>query len=407
MEAKDLQLYVELVHQMKNLGPKVLLVHPDFLQTALEAASQAGIPKDHVFQFSDEPTTTTTGSGAADWRSMLGTPAQGDRYRWPALSAEEARATVATVNFSSGTTGLPKGVCVTHANLIANAEQSLFLRYAATATPYVQPPHQRPSHQRRQQQQQQPERRFQPPRETYIGMLPLYHAFGQSWILFIALRLRHPVYVMRAFRYEAFLAAVARHRVTELQVPPPVLAMLCKRPETGAYDLRSLRRVVSGAAPLSRELQNEVRRRFGVQVLQGWGMTEITCAGLFVPGGVPDERGSVGVLAPGTEARLVREDGEEEEGGGRGLRGELFVRGPQVCLGYWRNEKATRETISEDGWLRTGDVVEVDDKGWFWIVDRKKELIKVNALQVAPAELEQLLLENEHIADAAVVGITM
>lgn len=396
---------------MRDLEPKVLLVQPPFLDTALEAASQAGIPKDHIFQFSDEPTAPR--NGIADWLAMLGTSWEGERYRWPDLSPQESRTTIATVNFSSGTTGLPKGVCITHANLIANVEQSLFMLYAETATPYSQ------------QGAAAPPPSFRPPPERHVGMLPLYHAFGQSWILFIALRLGQPVYIMPTFHYEAFLAVVARHRVTMLQVPPPVLAMLCKRPETSRYDLGSLRRMVVGAAPLSRELQNEAQRRFGVQISQGWGMTEATCAGLLVPGGLRDESGSVGVLAPGTEARIVDEDDDgektttvvavvapaggqgEEKGHGRVRRGELLVRGPQVCLGYWRNARATKETLTEDGWLRTGDVVEVDTKGWFWVVDRKKELIKVNALQVAPAELEKLLLENEHISDAAVVGITV
>lgn len=385
---------------MRDLEPKALLVQPLFLEAALEAASQAGIPKDHIFQFSDEPIPKQ--KGIEDWRSMLGTPSEGESYHWPELSPEESRTTVATVNFSSGTTGLPKGVCITHANLIANAEQSIFMNYAESATPY----------EKFHQQQDGGRRPFQPPPERYVGLLPLYHAFGQSWILFIALRLQHPVYIMPTFHYEQFLQTIARYKITMLQIPPPVLTMLCKRPETANYDLGSLCRILAGAAPLSRELQNEVQSRFRVRVIQGWGMTELTCGGLLVPGGLSDMRGSVGVLCPGTEAMLVGEDGEmavrqEGEEQGRGLRGELFVKGPQVCLGYWRNEKATRETLSEDGWLRTGDVVEVDENSWFWVVDRKKELIKVNALQVAPAELEQLLLENEHISDAGVVGIRM
>lgn len=395
----------ELVHQMRNLEPKVLLVQPPFLQTALEAASQVGIRRDHIFQFSDEPFASSTQNGeVADWRSMLGTPAQGDGYRWPSLSSEESRTTVAAINFSSGTTGFPKGVCVTHANLIANVEQSLFLRYAETTTPYVY----------QQQQQQPPQQRqqeFSPPQERYVGMLPLYHAFGQHWILLIPLRLRHPVYLMKAFQYEAFLQTVTRYKITMLQVPPPVLTMLCKRPETMDYDLSSVRLVFSGAAPLSRELQNEVQTRFHMQIVQGWGMTELTCAGAMMPGGSTDSSGSVGVLVPLTEGRLVDDEGQlvtrRQGEKGRGQRGELLVKGPQVCLGYWRNEGATRETLSEDGWLRTGDVVEVDERGWVWIVDRKKELIKVNAFQVAPAELEKILLENEHVYDAAVVGITM
>lgn len=391
----------ELVYQMSNLNAKVLLVEPDFLEAALEAAPQAGLPRSHIFQFADRPVPTR--SGIPDWRAgLLGTPAESDGYRWPQFSPEASRAAVATVNFSSGTTGLPKGVCISHASLVANCEQTIALRYA-----------------------EKPFAVADRPPERFVGFLPLYHAFGQSWVFFLGPRLGIPTYVMRAFprfRLAALLEAVQRFRVTTLQVPPPVLAMLCKREEgIGGedYDLSSLREVICGAAPLGRELQNEAQRRLGVQVIQGWGMTEVTCCGCLVPGGVPDERGSVGVLAPGTEGMLVDEEGreveaeeEQEQGEGKGsgrrtARGELWVRGPQVMLRYWRNEAATRETLGPDGWLRTGDVCVVDDKGWIWIVDRKKELIKVNALQVAPAELEQMLLENEHISDAAVVGITL
>lgn len=390
----------ELVYQMSNLSAKVILVEPDFLETALEAASQAGVPRSHIFQLAGRPVPTR--SGIPDWRAgLLGSEAEGDGYRWPGLTPEASRTTVATVNFSSGTTGLPKGVCISHASLIANCEQTIALRYA-----------------------EKPFALADRPAERFVGFLPLYHAFGQSWVFFLGPRLGIPTYVMRAFpfRLAALLEAVQRFRVTTLQVPPPVLAMLCKRRRPGGggegeepepHDLTSLREVICGAAPLGRELQNEAQRRLGVQVIQGWGMTEVTCCGSLVPGGVPDERGSVGVLAPGTEGMLVDEEGREAEaeeeggeGGGR-RRGELWLRGPQVMLRYWRNEAATRETLGEDGWLRTGDVCVVDGKGWLWVVDRKKELIKVNALQVAPAELEQMLLENEHVSDAAVVGITM
>lgn len=380
-------MFVELVHQMKNLGAKVLLVEPIFLKTGLEAAAQADIPRSHIFQFSDRPVPIQ--SGIADWRSMLGTPPEGEAYRWPRLTPEESKNTIATINFSSGTTGLPKGVGISHYNLIANSEQTVVLRYAEK--PYAL------AHR---------------PEERYIGFLPLYHAFGQSWIFFLAVRLGVPTYVMRTFQFETFLRVLQQFRITTLQAPPPVLAMLCKRAETARYNLRSLKEIISGAAPLGRELLGEVQRRFGVQVLQGWGMTEVTCCGMLTPGGIPDDRGSVGVLAPSTEAKLVDDKGNEvgQPGPGTGKKsaeGELLVRGPQVMLRYWRNEQATRDTLGPDGWLRTGDVCVVDDKGWFWVVDRKKELIKVNAFQVAPAELEQILLENEHVADAAVVGITV
>ncbi|EOO00769.1 putative 4-coumarate- ligase protein [Phaeoacremonium minimum UCRPA7] len=369
----------ELVHQMKNTTAKVILAHPNFLETALEAASKAGIPKSRVFQFSD--VENRTHHGIPDWRAMIGSPTEGDTYQWPDFSPKESRTAVATINYSSGTTGLPKGVCVSHSNLIANVEQTIFIRYAHKPYPF--------------------EKR---PQERWIGFLPLYHAYGQLYTILMAVKLRVPIYVMKEFRYEDFLFTIGRYRITSLQIAPPILVMLSKRPETARYDLSSIKDVLCGAAPLSRELQNECQRRFNMQINQGWGMTEVTCGALHVPGGIKDDTGSVGRLDPNTECKLLDDDGKEVE---LGQPGEMYIRGPQVCLRYWRNEEATKECLSDDGWLKTGDIAVCNKEGFFWIVDRKKELIKVNALQVAPAELEAVLLENEHIADAAAVGITI
>lgn len=178
--------------------------------------------------------------------------------------------------------------------------------------------------------------------------------------------------------------------------------MLDKRPETAKFNLSSVKNILCGAAPLSRELQNAVQKRFKLNVVQGWGMTEVTCGAIHVPGGRSDDSGCVGMLDPNCECKVVNDD---EQLARPGEPGEMYVRGPNVCLGYWKNEQATRDSLGSEGWLRTGDVVVVRDNA-FWIVDRKKELIKVNALQVAPAELEAVLLENDDIADAGVVGIT-
>jgi len=219
----------------------------------------------------------------------------------------------------------------------------------------------------------------------------------------MAQKLENPMYIMQKFVFEDFLAIIQSRRITHLQVAPPILIMLDKRPETSNYDLSSVRNILCGAAPLSRELQNSIQRRLKLNVVQGWGMTETTSAAMHVPGGRYDDSGSVGVLDPNTECKLVDDDGQLVR---PGEPGEMYVRGPQICLGYWRKEEATRESLDSDGWLKSGDIAIVRGN-MFWIVDRKKELIKVNALQVAPAELEAVLLENSDIEDVAVVGITL
>jgi 4-coumarate--CoA ligase len=384
-----------MAHQIKNTGAQVMLVHPTMLKTAVAAAQRAGLPKSRLFQFSDRENPTH--DGVKDWRYLIGSQDEGERYSWPRLSPEESVNTVATINYSSGTTGLPKGVCVSHHNLIANIEQTIYMR--DLHKPYT---------------------RDTRPAERWIGFLPLYHAYGQLYTILMAVKLQTPVYVMKQFVYADFLQTVQDFKITHLQIAPPILVMLSKRPETKNYDLSSVTDVLCGAAPLSKELQNDVSKRFNIQINQGWGMTEVTCGAIHVPGGVNDDSGSVGQLDPNTECMLLDDDGKEVK---VGQPGEIYIRGPQVCLKYWKNEEATKDSISEDKWLKTGDVAICDERGYFWIVDRKKvssvssytlilthwkqELIKVNALQVAPAELEAVLLEHEHVADAAVVGITL
>jgi long-subunit acyl-CoA synthetase (AMP-forming) len=314
------------------------------LSLILPAAAKAGVPKERIFQFSEVANPTL--EGVLDWRIMAGTERDGNTWTWPELGSDEAKKTIATINYSSGTTGLPKGVCVSHGNLIANVDQTIFMRYGLR--PY--------SFENR-------------PRERWIGFLPLYHAYGQLYTILMAIKLSVPIYIMAEFRYEDFLHAVSRYRITSLQVAPPILVMLSKRPETSRYDLSSVKEILCGAAPLSRELQNECQRRFNVHIYQGWGMTEVTCGALHVPGGVRDDSGSVGQLDPNCECRLVDDDGNEVK---TGSPGEIHIRGPNICLGYWRNEAATKETLDEDGWLKTGDIAICDEKGFFWIVDRKK-----------------------------------
>ncbi|TPX20445.1 hypothetical protein DIZ76_016333 [Coccidioides immitis] len=368
----------EVVYQMNNTEAKVILVHPSLLDTAVAAARQAGIPTDRIFQFSE--TEVPMRDGVRDWRELLANLEASRDYQWPELSENEAANTIATINYSSGTTGLPKGVCVSHRNLIANILQSNYIRNALV--------------------QYGPEG---PPQHRWIGFLPLYHVYGQMMTILHAVRNQVPIYVMKKFVFEDYLRAIQDYKITYLHVVPPIMVMLSKRPETAKYDLSSVLEISCGAAPLSRELQNEVAEKYGVSIKQGWGMTEVTTGAIHVPGGVEDKTGSAGVLDPNCECKLLDDDGNEVP---EGEPGEMYIRSPNVSMKYWKNEEATRETMLSDGWLRTGDIA-VCRGDWFWIVDRKKELIKVNALQVAPAELEAALLENDDIADAAVVGMKM
>ncbi|PFH58821.1 hypothetical protein XA68_13168 [Ophiocordyceps unilateralis] len=361
----------EVTHQLSNSTAKVVLAHPSVLETVLEAARRVGMSSDRVFLFSDQ--VNQEHARVRDWTSMIASYEQADGWRWPHPQPQA----IAAINYSSGTTGVSKGVCISHTNLIANVEQLKFVMSDIVARCRE---------------------------ERWICFLPLFHAYGQVIAVFLAVRLGIPIYIMSRFDLEHLLDVISRRRITTMHLVPPVLVMLSKQLVASRHDLSSLKVVFCGAAPLSREVEQACEARLNVQVRQAWGMTEMTAGCTKVPAGTHDRAGSVGKLLPSCQAKFVDDEGREV---GVGQPGELFVRGPNMCLGYWRNEQATRDLIDDQGWLRTGDIATCDDDGWFWIVDRKKELIKVNAFQVAPAELEAVLLENEHVADAAVVGFPL
>ncbi len=317
-------------------------MHPGLIQTARSAATIAGLAQNCLYLFDDEAVQPI--DGVKDWRSFIGAPQEAEKYQWTKLDPESSKRTLATVNFSSGTTGLPKGVMITHRCLIANMEQTNFMRNLG-------------------------KNMDDKPQERWIGLLPLYHAYGQLYTCLLATKLCTPVFIMKAFVFEEFLRVIETHRITHLHLVPPVLIMLGKRPETAQYDLSSVTNLGSGAAPLSFELQNDCAKRFKLNVSQGWGMTELTCTGLGHPGVVDDPTGSVGILLPNCEAKLLDENSQEVGPNGRG---ELYFRGPNVSPGYWRNEEATKQSMLPGDWLRTGDVATYDERGWFWIVDRLK-----------------------------------
>jgi acyl-CoA synthetase (AMP-forming)/AMP-acid ligase II len=265
---------------------------------------------------------------------------------------------LALLPYSSGTTGLPKGVVLTHRNLVAGVRQA-----AAGLRPTAD--------------------------DVVLALAPFAHVMGFVVTLGTALAAGARVVTMPRFEPGAFLAAVERHGVTMLIVPPPVMGLLARRP---SGDLSSVELIVSGGAPLGAGLQTAVAERFPHAVVgQGWGLTETTaCAAVpdRARGSVP---GSAGRVAASTELRVAAD-------------GELLVRGPQTMAGYLGRPDATAELIDPDGWVHTGDLGRVDDDGNVFVVDRVKELIKVNALQVAPAELEALLATHPGVADCAVVG---
>ncbi|KAJ6145775.1 hypothetical protein N7470_009670 [Penicillium chermesinum] len=357
----------ELAFQLEDSGATFLLCAPGSLDTGIEAAQLVGLPEERLFVFD---TALYDGAGAPQqgcpyWGDLVASAEEGRGFAWEDLRTPLLADKTIVLNYSSGTTGRPKGVEITHKNYVANMLQYSFL---GTLNPDYE------------------SRRA---RARWLCFLPMYHAMAQNIFIAVALWRGTPVYIMPKFDFVKMLEHVQRFRITDLTLVPPVMVMMAKHPIVKKFDLSSVETVGSGAAPLGREVCTEVEKLWPpgkINVKQGWGMTEATCSLL---GWDPTETS--------TSASEL----------GRNQQGELWVRGQNIMKGYWRNPEATRETKTADGWLKTGDVAYVDDEGKFHVVDRLKELIKVKGNQVAPAELEALLLEHPAVADVAVIGVSV
>ncbi|MFJ6431702.1 4-coumarate--CoA ligase family protein [Streptomyces sp. NPDC091416] len=282
---------------------------------------------------------------------------------------------VAVLPYSSGTTGAPKGVMLTHRSIGTNLEQ---LR------PFIP----------------------MEPGHSILAVLPFFHIYGLTALMNVPLRCGATVVVLPRFDLDQFLGVIQEHRITGLYVAPPIVLALAKHPAVGDYDLSSLAYVVSAAAPLDADLAAACSARLGIPpVRQAYGMTELSPGTHVVPLEAENPPlGAVGKLLPSTEMRIVSiEDPGTDLG--IGADGEILIRGPQVMKGYLGRPDATDAMIDGEGWLHTGDVGRVDEDGWLFVVDRVKELIKYKGYQVAPAELEALLVGHEAVADAAVIGV--
>ena len=288
------------------------------------------------------------------------------------LTAVDPGTDLALLPYSSGTTGLAKGVMLTHRAIVTHTAQALALMGVT-------------------------------PEDRSIAVAPFFHAVGFAVVAAVSLRAGAAIVTLPRFDVEAYLAAIAEHRVTVAVVVPPIVLAMARHPAVARHDLSSLRLVGCGAAPLGAELQQECARRIGVPVGQGYGMTEAVAAITLFDAAVPVVAGSCGVLVPGTEARIVDpETGADREAG---ETGELWARGPQLMAGYLGLAGASAATIDAEGWLHTGDLARFDADGNLFVEDRLKELIKVKGLQVAPAELEAVLREHPGVADAAVIPV--
>jgi acyl-CoA synthetase (AMP-forming)/AMP-acid ligase II len=344
----------EIRFQLGDARATLLVTVPAFLETARQAIEGTDVPAIHVIGEAE---------GAEPLTALFGEPIE--------QVPVDPASSVVVLPYSSGTTGLPKGVMLTHRNLVANLAQ------CQPVLPYDDG-------------------------ETGLAVLPFFHIYGMQVLMNGLLAAGCTVVTMPRFDLEQALTLIQEHRVTRFFAVPPIVLALAKHPLVDDYDVSSIRQIFCGAAPLGGELAEAAAARLGTEVVQGYGMTELSpVSHATAPGGY--KSGSVGVTVPNAECRIVGEDGTDQDVDGG--EGELWVRGPMVMTGYLNNPDATAATIDDEGWLHTGDVARIDADGHVYIVDRVKELIKVNAFQVPPAELEALLVTHEGVADVAVIGV--
>jgi len=347
----------EIVYQLNDSHARLLLTVPPLIDKAQDAAARAKVEEILVFGEAE---------GGTPFESLL---SGGDQPRVHIDPAED----LVALPYSSGTTGFSKGVSLTHRNLVANLIQT-------TAQLQIKED------------------------EKWMAFLPFFHIYGMTVIMNQGLRNGVTLVTLPRFELEPCLKAVQEHKVTRFFLVPPIVVMLAKSPVVDNYDLSSVTRAFSGAAPLDAETAELVSKRIGCRLSQGYGLTETSPVTHVVPDRVRKAvPGSVGTLVPNTECKIVdvatgKELGPHEDG-------ELWMRGPQVMKCYLNNPQATQSSIDEDGFFHSGDIGHIDERDQFFIVDRLKELIKYKGFQVAPAELEALLLSHPKVADVAVIGV--
>jgi acyl-CoA synthetase (AMP-forming)/AMP-acid ligase II len=365
----------DIAKQLTDSNAKMLVTVTPLLAQAKEAAAAIGLADSDLVVLDGDGHEIAGHPNAADLMEQ-GLPA-------PDVSFAPS-SHLAVLPYSSGTTGNPKGVKLTHRNLVANVAQ-------------IRPLHGMVAD------------------DVVVAVLPFFHIYGMTVLLNAALHARARLVIMGSFDLNEFLANIANHKCTVAFIAPPVAVALAKHPLIDDYDLGSLKVVMSGAAPLDADLGQAVADRLGCRVVQGYGMSELSPVSHITPfdAGAHEMKltaplSSVGWTVSNAASKIIDpETGDEIDFPTEGLSetGELWFKGPNVMAGYLNNESATKETIDDDGWLHTGDLAQVDSNGCVYIVDRLKELIKYKGYQVPPAELEAVLLSHPAIADAAVVGV--
>lgn len=365
---------LELEYQLRDSDARFLLASPAGLSIATKAAEQAGLSASHIYVFGSSAADVAQTVKSRPWTELWCSKEEAQSWSWHRMTTlDEAKSTTAVLNYSSGTTGVPKGVELSHYNLVSNSEQVLSKRTVPATTALGKTR----------------EARLKDSGERWIAALPMYHAFGQTYASLTAARCGAKVFIMSKFTLEKYLQFLDVYRITFMTTVPTILNMLNKYQHRQRFNLNAIEVVTSGSAPLDASLAANTAQKFlraGVQIKQGWGMTETTCS---VCGFSPDDKddgASIGWLNPNCAAKIVPVNAEEETPSAADADatvGEIWVAGPQMMKGYWHRPKETAETIVEqDGyrWVRTGDIGYIDHRGCLYIVDRLKvRLVRPNS----------------------------
>lgn len=368
----------ELLYQLQDSGAYYVFVHPCLLGTAVEAlkltkADESEIKKRIILV---GPSASFTGI-EGHWRVLDDFLGQGELKKEEAFNGEATHETI-LLCYSSGTTSRSKGVELTHFNVIGD------LVGIEHRSKHVNV------------------------NKCEMAVIPFFHIYGLVGALLLTILASCPLVIMSHFTPEDFCASIERYKVTNIPTVPPILIMLANHPVVEKHNLQSLEVLHCAAAPLGKDLMLAVRARLAkqgvdIKITQAWGLTETSPACTMVKA---DEwlirAGSSGALLSNMEARIVLEDGSDAA---VGEEGEIWFRGPNLMKGYLNNPKATREAITSDGWFKSGDTAYVDNDGYFFVIDRTKELIKYKGFQVSPAELEKLLLTHPNVLDAGVISV--
>jgi long-chain acyl-CoA synthetase len=277
----------------------------------------------------------------------------------------------AVILYTSGTTGTPKGAELTHDNLLRNVEVSVGL-FDVDA------------------------------RAVTLGALPFFHAFGQTCALNATVAVGGLLTLLPRFDAGKALEIIERDRVTLFEGVPTMYAAMLHHPRAAEADAAALQVCVSGGAAMPVEVMRAFEQRFGCEVLEGYGLSETSPVASFNRRDRERKPGSIGLPVDGVEMRVIDDDGRALP---QGEMGELAIRGHNVMKGYWRRDEATAAAIDADGWFRTGDVARMDEDGYFFIVDRKKELVIRGGFNVYPREIEEVIYEHPDVREAAVIGI--